>query len=38
MQEAKVTDYYGTEILYNLLSTLTWSNEKTQNEKVVDLI
>ena len=38
MRQAKVRDYYGAVILYNFLSTLTSSNEKIQNYKVVDLV
>jgi len=38
MWQAEVRGYYGAEILYIFLSTLTLSNEKTQNYKVVDLI
>ena len=38
MRQAKVRDYYGAVILYNFLSTLTSSNEKIKNYKVVDLI
>ena len=38
MRQAKVRNYYGAVILYNFLSTLTSSNEKIQNNKVVDLI